>query len=67
MLKEDKCHFCNRLATTEKRIVVDIEASHDLDDDGREIWFSHPVYETVFVCEEHAEEDKDERIGEEWN
>ena len=64
MEKENSCHYCNRLATAEKRIVVDIEASKDLDDDGREIWYSHPVYETVFVCKEHLEDNSDERIGE---
>ncbi len=65
MPKENKCHYCNRLATGEIRIVVDVEASHNLDDDGREIWYSHPVYETVGVCQEHLENNADERIGEE--
>ena len=64
MLKEDKCHFCNRLATTEIKIVVDVEANKDVNDDGKEIWYSHPVYETVFVCQEHSEDNADERIGE---
>ena len=65
MFKEDKCHFCNKLATAEKRIVVDIEADCDVNEEGHEVWFSHPVYETVFVCDEHLEDNADERIGEE--
>ena len=65
MLKEDKCHFCNKLATAEKRIVVDVEADSELDEYEHEVWFSHPVYETVGVCEEHLEDNADERIGEE--
>lgn len=65
MLKEDFCHFCNKLATAEKRIIVDIELDSEWDDElGREVWYSHPVYEMVFVCEEHLEDNSDERIGE---
>jgi hypothetical protein len=56
MPKEDKCHFCNRLATTEKEIVVDIEAEHDIDPaTGQEVWYSKPIYEIVGVCQEHLE------------
>ena len=66
MFKEDKCHWCNRLATAEKRIVVDVESDFDIDPITEQvIWYSHPVYETVGVCEEHLEDNADERIGEE--
>jgi hypothetical protein len=67
MFKEDKCHFCNKLAVSEKRIVVDIEANHETDEEGHELWYSHPVYETVGICEEHVSEEieGDIREGEE--
>lgn len=56
MEKDNKCYFCNKLAVAEKRVVVDVEADHDINPDtGEEVWYSHPIYSTVGVCQEHLE------------
>ena len=64
MEKEDKCYYCDKLAIAEKRIVVDVEADCETDEEGKELWYSRAVYSTVGVCAEHMEDDGDIR-GEE--
>ena len=65
MEKEDKCYYCEKLAISEKRIVVDVDADHDVNEEtGETIWFSRPIYSTVGVCADHMEDDGDIR-GEE--
>jgi hypothetical protein len=66
MEKENKCYYCDKLAIQDKRVVVDVEADHDIDTEtGQEIWFSRPIYSTVGVCADHMDDDGDMREGEE--
>ena len=64
MERDDKCYYCDKLAVAERTIVVDVEADCDVDELGKELWYSRPIYSTVGVCSEHMQDD-DERIGEE--
>lgn len=61
MDKDLKCHFCNKQGIAEKEIVVDIEADCELDEYGKELWYSRPVYETIWVCQKHLETEEIER------
>ena len=65
MLKEDKCWYCDKLAIQDRRIVADVEADSEWDEElGRQVWFSHPIYQTVGVCADHMDDDGDMREGE---
>ena len=65
MLKDDKCYYCDKLAIAERKIVVDVEADSDVNEEGEELWYSRPVYSTVGVCADHMDDDGDIREGEE--
>lgn len=65
MKKDDKCYYCDKLAIAEQRIVVDVDADCETDEEGKELWYSRAVYSTVGVCAEHREDDGDIREGEE--
>ena len=56
-----KCYYCTKEGIKEKKIVVDVDTMHDIDEDGQEVWQNVPLFSNEWLCQEHLEmEDIDE-------
>ncbi len=66
MDREEKCYYCERRGVEQKRVVIDVEADHDIDNETNEVlWYSRPIYSMVWLCEEHINEtDEGDQYGE---
>jgi hypothetical protein len=55
-----KCFYCSNEGLEQKRVCVDVDICHDLDDDGKEIFTQLPLYSTEWLCQDHLNELEDE-------
>lgn len=55
-----KCYFCDNEGVDKKRVAIDVEANHDIDEMGQEIWYANPIYSEEWLCQDHLNELEEE-------
>ncbi len=50
-----KCFYCDKEGIKQKRIIVDVDVCHDVDDEGHSIFTNQPLYSNEWLCADHIE------------
>ncbi len=54
-----KCYYCSAEGIEQKRIIVDVDVSCDIDDEGKQVWVNNPLKSEEWLCVEHLDEEGD--------
>ncbi len=53
-----KCYYCDKEGVEQKRIIVDVDVCHDVNDEGNSVFLNQPLYSTEWLCQEHLDEEE---------